>query len=91
MRFDFCRTKTLREATDLFEQSEFTKRVLGVEVVEHYTHAYRVEQAAFDTAVTDWEAERLDGTASRTAGFLPDDGEVWPADRTTKPVSTVCS
>ncbi|MCX6050522.1 MAG: glutamine synthetase family protein [Chloroflexi bacterium] len=50
--------RTLRDATDLFEASEFTKRVLGAEVVEHYARTYRVEQAAFDTAVTDWEQKR---------------------------------
>ncbi|MBA3534181.1 MAG: glutamine synthetase [Ardenticatenales bacterium] len=49
---------TLREATDLFEQSAFTRQALGEEVVEHYTHFYRVEQAAYDRAVTDWERKR---------------------------------
>jgi glutamine synthetase len=49
---------TLREATDLFANSEFTNRVLGEEVVEHYTQYFRVEQAAFDNAVTDWERRR---------------------------------
>ena len=48
----------LHEATNLFEQSDFAKRVFGAEVVEHYTHFYRVEQAAFDMAVTDWERKR---------------------------------
>lgn len=49
---------TLREATDRFAQSEFTRRVLGDEVVEHYTRFFRVEQAAYDRAVTDWERRR---------------------------------
>jgi glutamine synthetase len=49
---------TLRDATDLFNQSEFVKQALGEEVVEHYTQVYRVEQAAFDNAVTDWERKR---------------------------------
>ena len=49
---------TLREATDLFENSAFAKRVLGAEVVEHYAHFYRNEQKAFDTVVTDWERRR---------------------------------
>ena len=48
----------LHEATNLFEQSDFAKRVFGEDVVEHYTHFYRVEQAAFDMAVTDWERKR---------------------------------
>ncbi len=49
---------TLREATNLFEQSAFTRSVFGADVVEHYTHFFRVEQAAFDKAVTDWERQR---------------------------------
>jgi len=50
--------KSLREATDLFAQSEFTRRAFGADVVEHYAQVYRVEQAAFDNAVTDWERKR---------------------------------
>lgn len=50
--------RTLREATDLFEASAFARGVLSDHVVDHYTHVYRVEQAAFDTAVTDWERRR---------------------------------
>ena len=49
---------TLGEATSLFAASEFTKRVLGPEVVEHYAHFFRTEQKAFDAAVTDWERRR---------------------------------
>ncbi|MCP4419342.1 MAG: glutamine synthetase, partial [Chloroflexi bacterium] len=49
---------TLKEATDLFANSDFTKAVFGEAVVQHYTHFYRSEQAAFDTAVTDWERKR---------------------------------
>jgi glutamine synthetase len=49
---------SLAAATDQFEQSEFVHQTLGAEVVEHYTHFYRVEQAAFDLAVTDWERKR---------------------------------
>ncbi|MGH8655025.1 MAG: hypothetical protein ACREYE_23915 [Gammaproteobacteria bacterium] len=29
---------SLREATDLFKQSAFTRSTFGAEVVEHYTH-----------------------------------------------------
>ncbi len=50
--------KTLAEATALFSQSDFAKRAFGSEVVEHYTHFFRTEQAAFDMAVTDWERRR---------------------------------
>jgi len=49
---------TLSEATDAFEASEFAKRAFGKEVVEHYTHFYRSEAAAYDKAVTDWERRR---------------------------------
>lgn len=50
--------RTLRDATDLFEQSNFVREALGSDVVEHYTHFFRVEQAAYDKAVTDWERKR---------------------------------
>jgi glutamine synthetase len=49
---------TLRDAVNLFSKSEFTKRAFGDEVVEHYSHFFRTEAAAFDTAVTDWEHKR---------------------------------
>jgi glutamine synthetase len=49
---------TLREAIDAFSTSEFTKAAFGEDVVEHYTHFFRVEQEAFDNAVTDWERWR---------------------------------
>jgi glutamine synthetase len=49
---------TLAEATSRFENSEFAKRVFGEDVVEHYTHFFRTEQAAFNSAVTDWERRR---------------------------------
>ena len=48
----------LAEATAIFEQSEFAKTTFGAEVVEHYAHFYRNEQAAFNVAVTDWERKR---------------------------------
>lgn len=50
--------RTLHEAIDLFEKSEFAKHTLGEAVVEHYLHFYRTEQAAYDRAVTDWERLR---------------------------------
>ncbi|MBW7881799.1 MAG: glutamine synthetase [Caldilineaceae bacterium] len=49
---------TLREATDRFAASDFARRTFGDETVEHFTHFFRVEQAAFDRAVTDWERRR---------------------------------
>jgi len=50
--------RTLAEATDLFEQSAFARQAFGDEVVEHYVHFFRTEQAAYDRAVTDWERAR---------------------------------
>jgi glutamine synthetase len=49
---------TLAEATDKFAASEFAKCSFGEEVVEHYAHFFRTEQAAFNAAVTDWERRR---------------------------------
>lgn len=49
---------TLEHAVDEFEKSTFVKEALGAEVAEHYTHFYRSEQKAFETAVTDWERRR---------------------------------
>jgi glutamine synthetase len=48
----------LREASELFAGSETAKSAFGEEVVEHYLNMARVEIAAFDTAVTDWERYR---------------------------------
>ena len=50
--------RSLREATDAFEASPMAREALGAPVVEHYVHAFRTEQAAFDAAVTDWERQR---------------------------------
>lgn len=49
---------TLKDATDTFASSEFAKRAFGADVVEHYTHFFRTEDAAYRTAVTDWERRR---------------------------------
>ena len=49
---------TLGEALASFEKSEFSKRVFGSDVVEHYAHFFRTEQEAFNRAVTDWERRR---------------------------------
>jgi glutamine synthetase len=48
----------LREAQDLFAQSEAARAAFGVEVVEHYLNMARVEIEAFEAAVTDWERYR---------------------------------
>jgi glutamine synthetase len=49
---------TLREAVELFETSELARATLGEDVVAHYSNNARVELAAFDGAVTDWERVR---------------------------------
>ncbi|MES1915864.1 MAG: hypothetical protein MHM6MM_007754 [Cercozoa sp. M6MM] len=49
---------TLTKATDVFENSEFAKRVFGEEVVQHYARFFRCEQLAFEKAVTDFERKR---------------------------------
>jgi glutamine synthetase len=49
---------SLRDAIDSFEASTMAIDVLGADVLQHYVHAYRTEQAAFDAAVTDWERRR---------------------------------
>jgi glutamine synthetase len=49
---------TLREAAALWESSGLAREAFGDEVVEHYANNARVELAAFDAAVTDWELFR---------------------------------
>lgn len=49
---------TLGQATDNFASSLFARRVFGDDVVEHYTHFFRTEEAAYNSAVTDWERKR---------------------------------
>ena len=50
--------KTLREAIDELDRSTVARAALGDRVIEHYLHAARLEQQAFDRAVTDWELMR---------------------------------
>ncbi len=49
---------TLRAATANFAASTFARATFGDAVVDHYTHFWQVEQAAYDRAVTDWERQR---------------------------------
>lgn len=49
---------TLSEATATFAESKMAREALGDEVVEHYLNAARVELAAHQAAVTDWERVR---------------------------------
>ncbi len=49
---------TLHEAIDLLDGSALAREAFGDDVVDHYLHFARTEQAAFDAAVTDWERFR---------------------------------
>ena len=49
---------SLREATALFASSEVARAAFGDDVVDHYLNNARVELAAYDAAVTDWERVR---------------------------------
>jgi glutamine synthetase len=48
----------LRDAMNLWEMSSVAAEAFGDEVVAHYANNARVELAAFDAAVTDWELRR---------------------------------
>jgi glutamine synthetase len=50
--------ETLRDARDLFAESEVAVEAFGQEVVDHYLNYANVELAAFNSAVTDWERFR---------------------------------
>ena len=50
--------KTLREAVDELAGSKVAREAFGARVVEHYVHHGRLEQHAYDQAVTDWELVR---------------------------------
>jgi glutamine synthetase len=49
---------TLRDALELWEKSSLAREAFGADVTDHYAHYARVELAAFDAAVTDWELRR---------------------------------
>ncbi|GJM35735.1 MAG: glutamine synthetase [Saprospiraceae bacterium] len=49
---------TLEEALSKFENSDFSKKVFGEEVVAHYSHYFRKEIEAYHQSVTDWERKR---------------------------------
>ena len=50
--------KTLREATECLEHSEFMRLAFGAEVVSHYVHTAKWEQFEYDRRITDWELMR---------------------------------
>jgi glutamine synthetase len=49
---------SLREARELFLGSAVARAAFGDDVVEHYGNMARIELAAYDAAVTDWERIR---------------------------------
>jgi glutamine synthetase len=49
---------TLRSALELWQGSEIARAAFGQQVIDHYANYARVELAAFDAAVTDWELRR---------------------------------
>ncbi len=51
--------KTLREALAALDGSSVLRATLGDDVIDHYVHAGRWEQAEYDRRVTDWERIRF--------------------------------
>ena len=49
---------TLRSAAELWQKSSLAREAFGEEAVDHYTNMARVELAAYESAVTDWERYR---------------------------------
>lgn len=49
---------SLREAVEAMDASDWLRQALGGDVVDHYVHFFRTEQAKFDQVVTDWERRR---------------------------------
>ena len=49
---------SLPAANDQFKSSAFARAAFGDDVVEHYSHFYDTEHAAYARAVTDWERRR---------------------------------
>jgi glutamine synthetase len=50
--------QTLRDALEEWEKSELARETFGADAMEHYANYARVELAAYDAAVTDWELRR---------------------------------
>lgn len=50
--------KTLRAATESLNGSRMLRAALGDDVVDHYVHTARWEQAEYDRRITDWELMR---------------------------------
>jgi glutamine synthetase len=49
---------TLRDAAELLSASTIARTAFGDEVVDHYLNNARIEQRAYDAAITDWERVR---------------------------------
>jgi glutamine synthetase len=49
---------TMRDALELWQHSEIARDAFGDAVIDHYANYARVELAAYDAAVTDWELRR---------------------------------
>jgi glutamine synthetase len=49
---------TMRDAAELLAESKLARDAFGDDVVAHYLNNARVELAAYDAAVTDWERIR---------------------------------
>lgn len=49
---------TMSEALELWEGSAWVRETFGAEVQDHYANMARIELAAFNSAVTDWERFR---------------------------------
>jgi glutamine synthetase len=49
---------SLHRAIELLESSPLARAAFGDEVIDHYLHYARTEQASFESAVTDWERRR---------------------------------
>jgi glutamine synthetase len=50
--------RSLRQAAELLNESQFARKAFGHEVVEFYVHTARLEADAYDNSVTDWERRR---------------------------------
>ena len=49
---------SLRDAMALFASSTVARDAFGADVVDHYLNYARIEQRAYDAAITDWERVR---------------------------------
>jgi glutamine synthetase len=50
--------RSLKDAAELLNGSQFARRAFGDAVVDYYVHTARLEAQAFQDAVTDWERVR---------------------------------